>query len=282
MTNGARPTLIDHKDFDLLKSNNFRGIEMPIFPEEYFADAGLTMPDQTKEGQPAGCTNYTSAELSTDLDSVVKNPADLEKVTHANARGGYDIRLSLLAAIQLKWIAAFFNIKAYYPLDYFDAFRYAQICGIAEGEKRSISWGTPWFPSWEAAINGMVIKREADGSYTTIGGRPKGVVMSMPLPEEIVAITSNINAYGWHDSKLDGWTAKHGPLCYRDKSWQGPNIGEGGFIFFPREVINVVMSITGTVAFTGTNIKPVNPARIDTTLLQKALSILRKFLWLRY
>lgn len=270
MKNGTKPTKIDYRDRDFHLSF---GTTTPQFPPEYFCDAGLTMYDQNADGQPFGCTNYSSADLATDLNKEIHNPFDLEAVTHANQKGGYDIRQSLLAAKSLGWIEGFYNIKAYFPNDFFDAFRTAQLSGLAE--KRSITWGTPWFPSWEAAIVGNYIVKEADGSYTQKAGAPKQMVMPMPLDIELQQIRSNLASFGWHDSKLDGWTTKEGKLVYRDKSWQGENIGENGFIYFPREVINTVMSIGGTVGFTATNMAPDKVVKIDLPAIQWLLSYVR-------
>jgi hypothetical protein len=264
MKSGTKPTRTDHRDFDFIQSHNFGSIS-PTFKDEFFADAGLTMPDQeTADNEfmpptppmPFGCTDFASAELATDLTKLKHNPNDLEAVTHANALGGYDIRKSLQAAIALGWFKQFFNITASGVLDAFDSFRLAQLAGVDVGENRSISWGTPWFPSWEqAALQGKSI-------------------MMMPTTAELASIST----MSWHDSKLDGWTPKNGVAVYRDKSWQGNLIGDGGFLYFPREVINAVMGIRGTVAFTATN-NPVNsPITINTTTLEWLISALQNLI----
>lgn len=269
---GTRPARIDHRDYDFFKNHPLGAAGAPVFVDEFFADAGLTMPNQNARDvefspptpyMPEGCTDFAQADLATDLTKRIHNPNDLEAVTGANAKGGTDIRTSLEAARKLGWFAAYYNIRASGALDYFDSFRLAQVIGLDAGENRSISWGTPWFPSWENAAN-------------------RGVAM-MPMPTlaELAAVTANINAFPWHNSKLDGWTTKQGtiPLSYRDKSWQGSDVGERGFILFPREVINMVMGISGTVAYTGSILSPVdNPARIDVSTLQWIVSFLRSLL----
>jgi hypothetical protein len=263
MRNGTKPTRINHKDYDLFKT--FGMVAVPAFPAEYFCDAGLTMPNQNQVNDqfnppvppmPEGCTDYAQSEIATDLKGELKNPAILETVTNANAKGGIDIRVSLSAAKGLGWFTAFFNIIAKAPLDYFDAFRLAQISGAPE--KRSISWGTPWFPSWELAAQQGV------------------AIMPMPTSQEL----ANVATLPWHNHKLDGFTSKNGVLVYRDKSWQGSGIGENGFIFFPREVINVVMTISGTVAYTATDMDFSAPQRIDTTVVQWIVSLIRNLIGL--
>lgn len=275
MKRGARPTRIKHTDYDFLKSHRFGSITAADaqFPDEFLADAGRTMPNQETQDadftpptppMPFGCTNFTNAELKTDLTGVIHSPADVESVTHANALGGYDIRLSLDACTmatllhpnRLSWFSQYFNIRASGALDFFDSFRLTQIAGVSVGEKRSISWGTPWFPSWEqACLTGQM-------------------VMPMPTLQEL----QNVSSTGWHDSKFDGWKIINNVAMYRDKSWQGNKIGDQGFIYFPREVINRVMMISGTVAFTATN-KPVNsPLTINVTTLQWLISALRNLI----
>lgn len=262
MKHGTRPCRIDHRDYSFHAS--FGSTGTPTFKDEYFADAGLTMPDQEQINTqynppipplPYGCTDYTTADITIDLNKRLYNPLDLENVTHANALGGYDIRDALNAARGLGWFKAFYNVKMTGFLDYFDSFRLAQVKGLDQGESRSITWGTPWFPSWESAI------------------RAGKSIMPMPTTDEL----NNTKGLPWHDSKLDGWTTRNGIVVYRDKSLQGNQIGEGGFIFFPREVINMVAGLNGIEAFTPSNI-PTNPVTISVTTLQWIVSFLRNLL----
>lgn len=268
MKKGTFPTSIDHRDRDYHKS--FRTFGTTQFPTEFFTDAGIDMPAQALVNNnfdppvpplPEGCTDYAQSELATDLveGRTVRNPALLEAVTHANELGGYDIRKSLVAAKGLGWFSGFYNIKSAGFIDYFDSFRLAQIGGLPE--RRSITWGTPWFPSWEAACNPSV--------------NPSGI-MPMPTDAELAVAWKQPDALPWHNSKLDGWTSLSGVLVYRDKSWQGTTVGKNGFVYFPREVINRVMSIQGTVAFTATNQTPQSIFRIDTTAVQWITSLIRQ------
>ena len=287
MRSGTRPSRVDHRDRDFHRS--FGSVVTQTFPQEYLCDAGVTMPNQGEINSffnppvpplPYGCTDYTQSEIATDLvgGNPVYNPIRLDNITGANKNGGYDIRMSLLITKALGWIKGFYNIKTISGLDYFDAFRLAQLVGATE--KRSISFGCPWFPSWEATIQGLSVTQESDGSITTRTVITKTNIMPMPLPSEIDAVTKNPNVFSWHNSKLDGWKTVENRLVYRDKSWQGRNIGDGGFVYFPREVINVVMAIGGTVAFTATNQEPTNIATIPVTYLQWIISIIRNALGL--
>lgn len=272
--NGSRPTRINHKDYDFFKNHTFGSVSPTTFQDEYFADAGLTMPNQDVVDTeftpptpplPFGCTDFGSSDLVTDLTGKIHNPNDVEAITHANANSGCDIRVSLDACSQptllnpnrLGWFRQYFNIRTSGTVDYFDSFRVAQITGINVNEKRSITWGTPWFPSWEnAARSGQLI---------------------MPMPT--LAELQSVSSMPWHNSVLDGWSNRvpvaPGRELYRNKSWQGNQIGDRGFLYFPREVINTVMSISGTVAFTATNNAVQNPQTIDVSLLRWMISVLQ-------
>ena len=267
MKSGTRPTRIDHRDYDLIKSHRLYGAttEDAQFADEYFADAGLIMDNQEVTDtefqpptppMPEGCTDFSTAGITTNLTKQIHNPNDIEAVTHANAQGGYDIRSSLLAGRGIGWFRQFFNIKTNGVLDWFDTFRLAQLSGVCAGEIRSISWGTPWFPTWEQAAN--------SGSY----------VMPMPTHDEL----SNFKSMPWHNSILDGWHTFNGVLVYRNESHQGNLIGDRGFIAFPREVINTVMSLPGTVAFTPSNTPILNPVTITVSNLQWILSVMQNII----
>lgn len=257
---GAKPTLSDHRDYDLVRT---MGAIAPKFPDSYDVDAGVWMPSQNEPqsvlgGIPAlpwGCTSYTQADLDNDLAGVLKsNPMELEKITHANEQGGTDIRTAIKAAQSLKWLGSYFNVRASSGLDYFDAIRYAMLQGGFE--KRSVSWGTPWFHEWqEEAIRGHKI---------------------MPMPDLRLS-----DAVGWHNSKFSGWVTINGVPYLKNKSWQGEDVGENGWIYFPREVVNAVMTVRGTCAFTASNYDG-DIKRVSLPVVEMILSYLRNLKSLVY
>jgi len=295
MIGGAKPNKIDRRDRDFHKTFGTIGA-YPTFPENYITDTGLWRPSQNayepvfnNQPLPYGCTSYSSADVYNDMEEkLLGNPMTLEKVTNASARGGIDIREALKACLpkdslhpnRIGWFDAFYNVKAYQPLDYFDAFRYAQMSGVPE--KRSISWGCPWFLSWQNAIYGNISTKNPDGSYYTTGGGERKIIMPMPTDEEFEQIKKDPNSMLWHNSVLCGWKTINGVPYYIDKSWQGKDIGDNGLIYFPREVINRVMAINGTVAYTASNIAFDEVKTIDTTPFQWIFSFIRTFLGLRY
>lgn len=267
INHGTRPVRINHKDFDFLKSHRLGAITASDtqFADQFFADAGLTMPNQEMEDTeftpavppiPEGCTDEAQADIATDLTKTIHNPNDLEIITRANADGGCEMQTSLDAAVSLGWFKQYFKIVASGALDYFDSFRLAQLMGVNVGENRSITWCTPWFPSWEAAA---------------LAGKSV-------MPSPTIAELASIATMPWHNSKLDGWTSVNGGWVYRDKSWQGNQVGDKGFLYFPRDVINLVMGITGTAAFTPTNNPILNPQTISVTPFEWILSVAQNIL----
>jgi len=238
---GAKPQRLGRRDYDYIRSYHpqiYAGtVSYPKFPPEYLTDNTNWNPDQNREGQPFGCTNYASTMLARILGVASATVDAIEAITHANALGGYGVLQSIDAARKvLGWFQWRFVIQATGRLDYFDAFRLAQMSGLPE--PRAISWGTPWFVSWEIDM---------------LNGRK---VMSMPTDKELADIKANPNSQTWHNSVLDGFSSRFeiapNQLLYRDKSWQSTV----GFIYFPREVINVVQNITSTIAVVTTGTPP--------------------------
>lgn len=254
--NGARPTKIDHRDWDYHKT--FGSLKTVPFPPAYNTDAGLTMPNQDVENDyfvppvpplPFGCTDYATSELKGDLSlTKVFDPEVIEEITHANANGGGDIRTSLLAGKSLGWFTGIFNIQAI-GQDFFDAIRDAMVSGGTE--RRSVSIGTPWFPIFE--------------EVSTSG------VLDMP---------NNLNTTGvpWHNWKICGWETINDQVYLVGKSWQGATYGNKGLVYFSRPLINESMSIPGAVAFTATTGQLPPISTITVTFLQWLISYARNLL----
>lgn len=256
---GTGPTRISKKDFDFHASYGTIGAA-PVFPVEYFTDAGLWVPDQNAGNTtynlpplPNGCTDYTQADLANDESGTLSHdPMTLENITNANRNGGADIRQSLLAAVKLGWFTGFFNIQPH-QLDFFDSIRYAMISGIPE--KRSVSVGTPWYPVFETT--------------DTIA------ILRMPSNLKDPNLT-------WHNYKICGWKVIGDQTYLIGKSWQGAKYGDKGFAYFSRPLVNTLMSVPGAVAFTAT--KGVLPpiSTISPALWSWLISNIKSFLGLTY
>lgn len=270
---------LDHRDRDFLKTFKFAGVSKPTFPDEYDTDAGLWTPNQSEVNpefpntppQPYGCTNYTSSDLAADLDGKLYDPGVLEQVTHANALGGYDVRKSLLAAKSIGFISGFYNIKAYQPLDYFDAIRLASFSGLPE--KRSVSVGTPWYGEWAATISGATKNPDGTWSYG-VGDKGKPL---MPMPS-----TLDYTGLGWHNWKIQGWKTINGSPWLVAKPWIGKVVGDNGRIYFDRATINAVMTLKFTIAFTATHITPKTLYTVDMAKMDELISRFKTLFGLRY
>lgn len=274
--NGTRPVKKSHKDFDYLKSHHGAilsgAIQPPTFPAEYLCDfKGNTRNQNINDtsfspivaAEPEGCTNYTSSSVATDLTEgkTIYRPDTLEALTHANQNGGFEVRDSLTIAMNsLKWFSAIFAVIAHSPLDYFDTFRLAIFSGAPE--MRSISIGTPWFPSWEEACQSGV------------------ALMPMPTSDELAEIF-NPNM-PWHNHKLDGWFTYNSQLVLRDESWQGTDIGDNGYVYFTRDVINAIMTLQGTGAFTASRMGLGDAVPVTLTYLEWITSFVRTLFGLQY
>lgn len=252
---GVLPVVKDHRDRSYPRT--FGSVRS--FPTNFCTDAGLTMPDQNADGYPNGCTGYTQSELCTDEDKKVYDPAyTYEKALFImGGKNGdpVDMRSSLKSTIiygvKLKGDdtdnpythrrGAYYNVTDETELDTFDDIRSALLTN-----NYSVSIATPWYLEWDeqAKNNGIV----SMGSQIT----------------------------SWHNWKVCGWkTLENGVPYLIGKTWQGDKVGDKGWMYFPREVINAVMQIRGTGAFTLAPASPSNLQNIKTTFLEWILSYLR-------
>lgn len=249
--NGVKMVKKDHRDYSLHRT--FGGVS-PSFVECNF-DAGLTNRDQVADGLPNGCTGYTNSDIAGDEDRAVYVPKYsydmtlvMEGITPSNPQFeqvGCDIRKALSSTIVYGLQkqgegpelalnhrrGAYYNVELVGGLDWFDSIRYAlQINQI------SISLATPWFAKFALPVNGII---QAPPSY-------------------------DVTFASWHNHKVCGWKSINGVPYLIDKSWQGSGYGDNGFVYFPREVINQIMSINGSGAFT---IAPFNSTNLQTVRL---------------
>src|SRR4051812_47355446 len=171
-TFGLKPLQYDHRDFDHLKT--FGVAVPPSFPDAYNVDLGAWAPDQNLENHnfipaippmPYGCTDYTEADVCADEDGELRNPSLLEAVTHANARGGIDLREALAAAVKVFSRSAYLRVTAVSPLDMFDAVRLAMYS--TQDERRGVSVGTPFYHEWGTPLDQGILPTPT--SFSTAG-----------------------------------------------------------------------------------------------------------------
>jgi hypothetical protein len=246
--NGLKPLPYDRRDYDLHKT--FGATAAPSIPDSYSVENGLWCPNQNIGGEvfdlppmPYGCTDYTQADACADEDKELRNPLLLENVTHANARGGIDMRESLAAAKTVFNRTAYFRVTPTYPLDFFDAIRLAMLS--TKDERRSVSVGTPWYPVWNDPLRGGILPIPAN--FSTAG-------------------------LGWHNWKVAGWKTIGGAPYLICKVWAGPDYGDHGFVYMSRELANAVLNISGAAAFTLTKLKPTDVQTIDFSFVKWVVS----------
>lgn len=251
MKGGTRKTQPDHRDYDV---KSFGSTLSPHqLPDEFLLDPSIWMPNQeitqaitgipTIPALPYGCTDYTQTDLCMDEDGSQLDPMLLENITHANARGGTDIRTALDAAKKVFGRTAYFTIKPSGIIDSFDAARLAMYSG--QPEKRAVSVGSIWYPQWEVS--------------TTVDG-----ILVMP-PE--------LRLDGpWHNWAVCGWVTKNGVQYLKGKSWQGIYFGDNGYHYISRDVFNSIMSMPGTAMFTLSKTAPGQIVTVDLSWVETIVS----------
>lgn len=255
----------DHRDLSFPRT--FGSVGTYDFPATLNVDARLSMPDQNADGLPEACTGYTTTDLESDVSKLLNKPifTYAKTLMMEGKTGQYDqpcdIRDSLRSAgvygvqrttettdaqaLQHR-CGAYFNVIDSPDLDAFDDIRNAILT-----KRRSVSSGTPWFGEWEGIGSNGVIP-------TVYTGNPDN------LP--------------WHNWKICGWVVIDGEPYLIGKTWQGSNYGDKGYAYFPRSVINSVMAISGTGAFTLADFDPNDPVALQTVkmeILDTVLSYLR-------
>lgn len=258
MKSGTFPVYPDHRDYSF--HGTFGAVN--LFPNEFDVDAGLTMPNQEEVNNqfnpavpalPYGCTDYTQSELCNDEDKQLYNPMDLENVTHASADRGCSLRISLGAAVGVYKRSAYFNVEKWQTMDWFDCIRSAIYVG-----DRSVSVGSPWFPEW-----------------TNAPGWPVTQVGSTGILPQIQSPLSDATQHNW---KISGWKVINGVIYLKCKSWQGPTVGDRGWLYMSREILNQLMTYDGTAAFTLAPIQNAQVVTVELGWLQTILSHIRIFL----
>lgn len=255
MVSGTRPA--EHL-YKLRKFHKVFGGSIPAQISDFNLDAGLTMPDQEKDQAYTECTGYTVADILTDIwkkpcspdfnystalfldgDAPGTNGASFHAALEsAVVFGGLPKELAKINAatngelfISNWWnwtdaekLAAFPN-RQNGVLDVLgngDAFN--SILSAMYTGKISISIGSPWFEEWyqdNSNHTGIVNMPIIDGSYPS-----------------------------WHNWKICGLKTINGIQYLIGKTWQGASVGDNGWLYFSRDVINAALSVYGSGALT--------------------------------
>lgn len=244
--NGLKPQPIDPRKYSYQRT--FGSTAAVAMPEEFDFDAGLTMPDQNADGLPYGCTGYTTAEIAGDADNCIYDPRFVyDKTLEIEGIFSTDPefeRVGCTASDSFK-AANIFGLKRAGETDQqatthrkgasydvlnsagvapFDAIKSAMWDNYQRfGCKESVSSGTPWLREWEGVSSNGIIP---------------SVVIYDGVPTH----------YEWHNWKISGFKKIDGILYAKGKTWQGKNVGDGGWLYFPASVLNQVLKFKGSFA----------------------------------
>lgn len=268
---GTKPIKKDPRDYSFHRT--FGAVSSPlVFPDEYTCDAGLTMPDQNADGYPYGCTGYATTDLCQDEDGIQYyapftywKTCDMEGHDYTT---GCQIRNSLDSARVFGVLpygfsadtfalehrrGAYFNVDKVDGLDWFDSLRSALYLNRAE--KRAISIGTPWFPSFE---------------------RPSAFGQKGIIPLE----SADVSKLPWHNWAIKGWITLGGTPYLVAKTWQGRGYGDNGYAYFSRAIINTLMAIPFTGAFTVRQFKPEDVQSVQSSVVATFFFYVRRLITL--
>lgn len=233
-------------------------------------DPGLSMPNQNVPdpywGRPAlpnGCTGFGTSDIATTEDRILYDPESTYRWT-LMIQGGKEgdtctlqdsFKSATVYGVRAKGEtdeqalvhrrSPYFEIERHDGLDWFDS-----IISAVKINAKPVSLGTPWLPQWE-----LVGK---DGKITYA---PSGK-----------------NFQIWHDWNATGAETIDGIPYLIGKSWQGSEYGDGGFVYFPREIINVLMSIKGTDALTNAKARPGDIQAVKLNIIEVLLSYMYRLL----
>jgi hypothetical protein len=255
---GTQPVRPDHRNFSL--NRTFGAVAQ--LPDSYLVDAGFGFPDQNADGLPYGCTGYAQSELCQDEDAAHYSPSyTYLKTRLMEGTAGQNVGCSITDSLKSTIVygvqeptentdlqagthrrAQYFQVEAV-GTDMFTAIQQALI--LNEGEKRSVSCGTPWMREWETAPNGIL------HDFVFTGNEP------------------------WHNWKICGWKQINGQPYLIGKSWQGTSYGDGGWHYLSRDLCNKVFALSGTAAFTVRKATAADVQTVKLTIFSTILSYLR-------
>lgn len=269
---GTRPAKLDTRDLSFHRTFPLAGAIAPaLLPlMEYNYDLGRRMQNQNELGMPYGCTGMTQPEICSNQDGVLyKERYTYEKTclmeNHPDDQG-CDIRTSFKSLMVYGLQAEdettdqqamqhirgpYFNVDKAPGRDWFDSFRIALRAGAAT--KTCISLGIPWMTEFGAVGSDGILT-----SHFVYDG----------VPEH----------YSWHDSMISGEHTINGVPYLIDKSWQGKNVGDKGWVYFDRETFNKVFDNWGTLGMWPSKETPDNVVKIKVEIYRQVLDFLYRLL----
>jgi hypothetical protein len=258
--NGVLKVKADHRDFSYHRTY---GSITPVQFTECNFDVGFPVGNQAADGLDYGCTGYTQAGLCQDIDKIQYVPKftydetlQMEGISPSDPtfeKVGCDIRDSLNSTIVYGVQAvgetpaealnhrrgAYYAVEQVAGMDMFDSIRSA-----LQQNQRSVSFCTPW--------------------YAIFAIPQQGIIQTPPSYDTTFAT--------WHNSRICGWKLINGVPYLINESHQGAQYGVNGFCYFPREVVNQLLSINGSGAFTLAPFTGATIQNVQLTILQTIIS----------
>ena len=221
--NGVLPLTPDRRDRDFHKTFG----AVTVFHDSYNTNFNPDLPDQNADGLPYGCTGYTQAEICGDEDKKLYDPLyTYDKGRLVDGTEGQEVGVQLKTSLKTTIVygvqekgennadnnrrGAYYNVTA--TSDYFDGARSAM-------QKYSNLWGKPC---------SLSIASRWCLNFSSTG---KTGIVKMPTAEQY-------SIYSLHNWKVNGWETIDGVPYLICKSWQGKNVGDGGWLYFSREIYN--------------------------------------------
>lgn len=238
------------------KFHQLFGSTDPALIPDFNLDVGLTMPDQEADHAFTECVGYTVSDILTDITRVVQSPDFSFSAArclanqspgsdgtdfHAGIQGGVVFggvtkSFAKFSAAQQgeQYVSDWNNWMAVRVLQSIQGAQNGVLNVLGNGDafdsilnavytgKIGISIGSPWFNEWETNIqNGVVQVPTLNGDYSS-----------------------------WHNYAIKGKKTINGIPYLIVKSWQGTRVGDNGWLYFSREVINAALSVQGSGALT--------------------------------
>ena len=265
---GTKRLLDDWRDYSFRKT--FAAVpispsSIPDFNLHYGSVPNQNAPDEVFNSapQPYGCTNVSTCQLGANQDKRLYNRDFQESITHANAKGGYDVRASIKTSVdhgllaegeQFPSQAAKHKRAAFFRVGKNPDFFTGALTALWL-TKRTLSIGTPWYTEWSDAGTGNIHTYDpVTETYSLTGGGERTNIA--PTPRE-----QDTNKLPWHNSTICGKKTINGVPYLILEPHQGELFGDSGFLYISAEAFNSVMKIWGTCAFT---VAEVDPKKIKT------------------
>lgn len=270
---GIQPVTLDLNDFSWHGTfRQFGATSLPQLPNEFSVDAGLTIPDQNRDGYPWGCTGYAQGDNSVDeLGLPVRYPFIYLKTCfyeNHDTNEGCLVRNSLkmtrdygiqLATETTDEEAAqhrggyYFNVYDDGGLDWFDSIRVA-----IWKEHKGASLCSPWFNSWNSIAN--------HGLLPT------------PLYFELQTAKKHPDKLPWHNYSCKGWKMINSQPYLLIKSWKGKEYADNGWAYMDRSTANTVFELRGSGIFMQTHANKDDIVSIQISMLETVVHYLSRWL----